>query len=170
MQNATVRKNFDAMYSLCVHQLDSFTKARVDNVSSCALPLSFDFDGSHTWILRRKLPHELMINPGATPTTECSIIFQVIRQISATKPVKHSIQGSVRTTTFWLESRPDSASHAIWSRIPDALHAIAGISYPEPFDISEMYEKDEATGKVSLLIRWTSDCCLPYSVSNESLH
>lgn len=171
MQNSILHKNFDTMYTLCVHQLDTFTKARVDNVSSCALPLSFDFDGLRTWILRRKLPLELELKPGAMPFTESPIICQVIGQISATKPVKHRqthtiLGGSIYTTTFWIESRPDTASRAIWSRIPDALRAISEVTYPNPLDISEIYEQDERTGKVSLLVQWTSDCHAPFSVSD----
>lgn len=151
--NETLDKGLDGAFKECVHHLDSITR---DNVGIGGLALEFNFDDNHTYTCTRKLTKPLYVESRDFTIEDFSVIFEVTGKISSTKTVHHSQHGAVDSYTFWVESQPTRLSRALWNRIPEALQAIATRA-EFPFDISQVYEKDQSTGKVSLKVKWASN-------------
>jgi hypothetical protein len=62
-------------------------------------------------------------------------------------------------TACWIEARPDAASCALWSHIPESLHAIAQASHTT-LNFSQLYHID-ASGVMRLKVVWTGDVSKP---------
>lgn len=143
-------KAFDKIYTVCVHHLDSVTQ---HNVGS----LDFNFDDEHTYTCMCQLAEPLKIKFKDFAIEDFFIIFEVTGQISIDKPIYQGRRNSgANTCSFWVESQPNRVSRALWRRIPSALHAIATRA-ALPVDLSQMYEEDQETGKVTLFFEWASD-------------
>lgn len=132
-------KNIHAVYQTCVSHLDAISTLDSSDIH-------FDFDNVQNWICSRSLPTPLSFDFCGKPITEAPIIFQVIGQISESKPIT---QGELETS-FWIESRDDPVSRALWDRIPKSLEFIA-TSAKLKFDYSELCE----LGDRKLRVVWT---------------
>lgn len=149
-----LNKGLDDAFKEGVHHLDSVTYSNVDNHGG--LSLDFNFDGNHTYTCTRKLTNPLYVESRHFTIEDFPVIFEVVGRISSTKPIHNSQHGIVDIYTFWIESQPTRLSRALWRRIPEALQAIATRT-DFPIDISQVYEEDQATGKVGLKIQWASN-------------
>lgn len=152
-------ENLSAIYYQCVRHIDSLKPHDVGTIY-------FDYDGIRKWICSRTISQPLMFSFADTPVTAAPLIFQVIGQISNTKSVVklRNSSGDVTRATFWAESRPDRASHALWGQIPRSLGLIsaAADSY---LSFSRLFEVDQDSGVMRLRIVWA-----PEQAGQVSLH
>jgi hypothetical protein len=152
LQTVTMDENLKTVYRHCVYNLDSVHPYTIPDIH-------FEFDGA-SWVCSRALPHPLTFaTVSPIPILESALIFQVIGQISISKPIftqegQHKVQ-----TSFWIESRPDAAARALWSHIPESLQAIAHASEVD-LDFSKLYETD-ASGVLRLKVVWTGEVSIP---------
>jgi hypothetical protein len=141
-------ENLQTVYQNCIYNLDSVHPNTIPNIH-------FEFNGM-TWVCTQALPEpQIFISVSPIPISDSALIFQVVGQISQSKPIA-TRDGQ---TSFWVESRPDVASRALWSHIPDRLHAIAQSSQAD-VNFTRLYDIDDS-GVMRLKIIWTGNVGIP---------
>ena len=152
LYTATMTEDLQAVYRHCVYNLDSVHPHLIPDIH-------FQFDGTN-WVCSRALPNPLTFTTiPSNPITESALIFQVIGQISAFKPILTTKNEHQILTSCWIEACPDAASCALWSHIPESLHAIAQASHTT-LNFSQLYHID-ASGVMQLKVVWTGDVSKP---------
>lgn len=168
-QRSDYHRNMNLMYRSALQHIDSITPSLITDFGP--MPLNFAFDGKETWTCSRELPEPInfaLPNISEQPIDDACIIFEVVGTISETLPVGRGRRAGARTRSFWVESRPDRASRALWNRIPEAFEAIAARA-GRVVNTSDLYKVDYETGVVSLHIKWASSEPSIFSVSCSNI-
>lgn len=91
-------------------------------------------------------------------------MFEVVGTMSVMQLVEGGGRAGAHTCSFWVNSRPDWVSRALWHRIPEALEAIATCLGPL-VNTSDLYKVDQDTSNVSLHVKWATSEPPIFSVS-----
>jgi hypothetical protein len=141
-------ENLQAVYRNCIYNLDSVQPNTIPNIH-------FEFNGT-VWVCSRALPElQIFASVSPIPISDSALIFQVVGQISPSKPIT-TRDGQ---TSFWVESRPNVASRALWSHIPNCLRAIAQSSQAT-VNFTRLYDVDDL-GVMRLKIIWAGNVGIP---------
>lgn len=149
--------NLQELYRHSFRHLDSVH--REPNIN-----IKFDFDGYNTWFCTSPIPPTIVPQLSYEPLKESFIIFEAIGRVSTTRHCEGpDINGQ---STFWVESRNDLASRALWSQIPQSLGAIAkaaGIA----FRLSRIFEVDLETGALRLQVSSTASANVSSTIQQK---
>lgn len=136
-----------AVYHHCVRHLETLHHHRASDIQ-------FDFDGDRSWTCSCSLPNPLNFTFSDEPVTTAPLIFQVIGQIA--RPNSTMTSDGITERSFWIESRPDRISRALWSQIPQSLDFLTQATNID-FNLSQFWEFDRVAGQMRLQIVWTSE-------------
>jgi hypothetical protein len=136
-----MENNLKTIYRQCVRHLDSIHPCET-------VSIHFDSDGYGKWMCSRSLPLPLMFGFSTEPVVDAPLIFQVIGHISYQEPILMGKNDETKTS-FWIDSRPDAASCALWSHIPNSLAAIAEATQTH-LNFSELFN----SRKLRLRVVW----------------
>jgi hypothetical protein len=92
-----------------------------------------------------------MFDFSTEPVVDAPLLFHVIGHISYQEPILTEKNGAndETETSFWIDSRPDAASRALWSHIPNSLAAIAEVTQTH-LNFSELFN----SRKLRLRVVW----------------